>query len=74
MIGNLLRHHQVCLRREETPIKHLRRNHHLVIEVVLLDDLVVGLQGSGRDFHGVGENLLAVFDLLHLVTDGLFFM
>ena len=74
MIGNLLRHHQIRLGREEALVKHLRRNHHLVIKVVLLDDLVIGLQGSGRNLHRIGENLLTILNLLHLVVDGLLFV
>lgn len=74
VVGDLLRHHHVGRRREEAPVEQLRRNHHLVIEVVLLHNLVVGLKSGRSDFYRVGENLLPVLDLLHLVADGLFFV
>jgi hypothetical protein len=40
-----------------------------VIEVVLLLDGVVRLDGRGRDLQGVGEDLLAVLDLLSLILE-----
>ena len=45
---------------------------HLVVELVLLLDLVVGLERRVGDLDGVGENLLSVLDLLNLVADGPF--
>jgi hypothetical protein len=40
-----------------------------VIEVVLLLDRVVRLDGRGRDLQGVREDLLAVLDLLSLILE-----
>jgi hypothetical protein len=45
-----------------------------VHEVVLLLGDVVGLQRRRGDLDGVGEDLLALLDLLGLVGDGLFFV
>jgi hypothetical protein len=45
-----------------------------VREFVLLLGDVVGLQCGGRNLDGVGENLLALLDLLGLVGDGSFFV
>ena len=45
-----------------------------MVEVVLLLQLVVGLECCAGDLDGVGENLLAVLDLLHLVADGPLFV
>jgi len=74
VIRDLLRHHQVSLRREKATVERLRRKDHLVVEVILLFDLVVGLQSGASNLHGIREDLLAILDLLHLVADGLFLM
>ena len=73
-IRDLLQHPQIGGGRQKPAIKHRRRENHLVHEVVLLLGDVVGLQCRRRDFDRVREDLLALFDLLKLVGNGLFFV
>ena len=73
-IRDLLQHQQVRSRRQKSRIEHPRREDHLVREVVLLLCDVVGLQRRRGDLDGVGEDLLALLDLLDFVGDGLFFV
>jgi hypothetical protein len=70
----LLQHPQVGRGRQKPLIEHGRGKDHLVHELVLLFGDVVRLQSRRRDLDGVGEDLLALLDLLELVGDGLFFV